>query len=182
MWTGRVARPEEDDLMRRYLLFAFVCLLGSSAAYAGNFGLQVDYNHFNAPEDSVFDFQNGGDFGLGARGYFGTSNLGLILSFDYYFVGQDIHDLKFYEFNGNLVLTFPTEGIRPYVGGGLGIARATFDTNFFADSETQTGKNILGGIKFGTGSINPFVEARYTWYGGDESFNNRFILTGGILF
>ena len=166
--------------MRRYFLVVFFFVFSCTAAYAG-FGLQIDYNTFIG-EDGNLEFLEGGDFGLGARGVFGTANLGLILSFDYYFVGEDIADLKFYEFNGNLAFTFPTEGIRPYIGAGLGLARQSVNTDFFSDSQTETGFNFLGGLKFGTGPINPFVEARYTVYSGDESFNNRFILTGGILF
>jgi opacity protein-like surface antigen len=150
-------------------------------AHAGGFGLQVDYNHFITDSDEFHVFE-GGDFGIGARGEFGTSNLALVLSFDYYFVAQEIEDLKFYELNANLQFTFPTEGFKPYVGGGVGLARASLGINFFDDSESETGWNILGGLKFGGAGINPFIEVRYTIYGDTEAFDNRFILTGGILF
>ena len=167
-------------MMKRLFLFLALSLLFSLNAHAG-FGLQVDYNHFETPEGDV-DFLEGGDFGLGVRSEFGTSTLALVLSFDYYFPESDLTDINFYELNANLAFTFPFEGFRPYIGGGVGIARLSFDEDFFVDSETQTGVNILGGLKFGGGGITPFVEARYVIYGDDEAFANRFVLTGGILF
>jgi opacity protein-like surface antigen len=165
---------------KRLFLFLALSFFFSLSAHAG-FGLQVNYNHFETPDGDV-TFLEGGDFGLGARSEFGTSSLALVLSFDYYFPDGEIKDVNFYEFNANLAFTFPVEGFRPYVGGGFGIARVTFDKNFFVDSESQTGINILGGIKFGGGGVTPFVEARYVIYGDEEAFANRFVLTGGILF
>lgn len=167
-------------MFKRLFLFLALSLLFSLSAHAG-FGVQVNYNHFESPEGDV-TFLEGGDFGLGARSEFGLSTLALVLSFDYYFPEGEIRDVNFYEFNANLVFTFPTEGFRPYVGGGLGIARASFDENFFVDSASQTGVNILGGVKFGGGGVTPFVEGRYVIYGDEEAFANRFVLSGGILF
>jgi opacity protein-like surface antigen len=165
---------------KRIVFCIFACFLFTAAAHA-DFGLQVSYNHFETPEGEL-TFLEGGDFGLGVRSEFGTSTLALILSFDYYFPESEITDVNFYELNANIAFTFPTEGFRPYVGGGVGIARVSFDEDFFVDSETQTGVNILGGVKFGGGGITPYVEGRYVIYGDDEAFDNRFILTGGILF
>jgi hypothetical protein len=81
-----------------------------------------------------------------------------------------------------LIYNFPNGGVRPYFGGGLVIARVSLDTDFFSDSNNETGWNILGGLKFGAGGINPFAEIRYVIYTGDETFNNRLVLSGGILF
>jgi opacity protein-like surface antigen len=167
-------------MMKGVFLFIALTLLCSVSAHAG-FGVQVNYNHFESPEGDLTIFE-GGDFGLGARSEFGTSSLAVILSFDYYFPDQEIGDLRFYELNANLAFTLPIEGFRPYFGGGIGIARVSFEADFFLDSETDTGINILGGIKFGGGIVTPFVEARYVFYDQDEAFTNRFVLTGGILF
>jgi opacity protein-like surface antigen len=170
-------------MMRKVNLF-LICLVltlfFSVRAHAG-LGVQVDYNHFETPEGEL-SFLEGGDFGLGVRSDFGTSTLALVLSFDYYFPDGQIRDVNFYELNANLVFTFPTEGFRPYVGGGVGIARVSFDEDFFVDSETQTGVNILGGVKFGGGGLTPFVEGRYVIYDEEEAFANRFVLSGGIMF
>lgn len=158
------------------VLFTAFCV----PAFAGGFGLQVDYNNF-VGDESIFENLDGGDFGIGARVEAG-STLGIILSFDYYFVGADIGDTKFYEGNANLAFWFPTGSVRPYIGGGVGFARTTFKlSNLFDESATKTGINILGGIKF-SGPVNPFIEARYVIYTGDNTFPNRFVLTGGIVF
>lgn len=164
----------------RPFLYCLVLMAFSVSAHAG-LGVQVDYNHFESP-DGELTFLEGGDFGLGIRSDFGTSTLALVLSFDYYFPDGQIEDVNFYELNANLVFTFPTEGFRPYFGGGVGIARVSFDQDFFVDSETQTGVNILGGVKFGGGGLTPFVEGRYVIYGEEEAFANRFVLSGGIMF
>lgn len=166
-------------MMKRIFIFVALTLLWSVSAHAG-FGVQIDYNHFESPEGDLAIFE-GGDFGLGVRSEFGVTSLALILSFDYYFPEQEIGDLKFFELNANLAFTLPIEGFRPYFGGGIGIARVSFDEGLF-DPETDTGINILGGIKFGGSIVTPFVEARYVIYGQDEAFTNRFVLTGGILF
>jgi opacity protein-like surface antigen len=167
--------------VKRLLILAVITFCFSLTAHAGGFGLQVDYNHFLNDNTNLQVF-NGGDFGIGARGEFGTAHLALVLSFDWYFINGEIKDLKFYEMNANLQFTFPTEGFKPYIGGGVGLSRATLGLNFFNESENETGVNILGGIKFGGPGINPFVEARYVMYGSTQAFNNRFVLTGGILF
>jgi opacity protein-like surface antigen len=161
--------------MKQKLTFlaAILTLFLSANVYAGGFGLNVDYNKFEDIDDH--------DWGLGARGVFGGS-LALIASFDYYFVDNNIGDEKFYELNANLAYTFPTEAVRPYIGAGAGIARETFNTDFFDDSQTELGFNVLGGLKFGSGRVNPFAEVRYVIYSGDETFPNRFVITGGILF
>jgi hypothetical protein len=166
---------------RALVLFVFSLLI-STACYAGGFGINVSYNKFQESEEAdPFDLEEEGEWGLGARGEFG-GNLALILSFDYYFPDDEIAEVDFYEFNGNLIYNFPTESIRPYLGAGAGLSRVSFDADFFDDSESEFGFNILGGLKFGAGGINPFVEARYVIYSGDETFPNRFILSGGIMF
>jgi opacity protein-like surface antigen len=167
---------------KRIVLFLFLSLILTTTCYAGGFGFNVDYNKFQVSDTAdLFDLEGNGDFGLGVRSEFG-GNFALVLSFDYYFPQSDIGSVDFYEFNGNLIYNFPTEGVRPYIGGGLGIARVSLDTDFFSDSSNETGWNILGGLKFGAGGINPFAEVRYVIYSGDEAFNNRFVASFGILF
>jgi opacity protein-like surface antigen len=167
---------------RRLMIFTVLTFVFSLSAHAGGFGLQVDYNHFLTDNNNNFQVFSGGDFGIGARAEFGTSHLALVLSGDYYFINGEINDLKFYELNANLQFTFPTEGFKPYIGGGVGLARASLGLNFFDESESETGWNLLGGIKFGGAGINPFIEVRYVIYGSTQAFDNRFVLTGGIIF
>jgi hypothetical protein len=161
--------------MKFKLLFivAVTGLLFAGNSYAGGFGLNVDYNKFKDADK--------GDWGVGARGVFGGP-LAFIASFDYYFVNDNFRDTKFYEVNGNLAYTFPTEAVRPYIGGGVGIARRSFKTDLLDISNSKVGFNVLGGLKFGYGRVNPFAEVRYVIYQKDQNFKNRWVITGGILF
>lgn len=167
------------EMMKRVflpVLFSLICV----PVFAGGFGLQADYNNFVGTHD-VFQNLNGGDFGLGARVEAGAS-LGIILSFDYYFVNQDFGDARFYEGCTNLAYWFPTGGVRPYIGGGASFSRQSLKiTDLLRNSKTEVGVNILGGIKF-VGPLNPFIEMRYVIYSGDLSFPNRLVITGGIVF
>lgn len=174
--------------MKRILLVAILCLVfGYSNAKADvDFGVQVDWNKFSG--------LNGSDPGIGARLELGES-FRFLATFDYYFVDADIlgdhpegnFDLKFYEVTGDLAYYFPTGPARPYLGAGASISKRTFNnvtlSNFFDDNKSNVGFNVLGGVKFNDGgTVEPFVEARGVFYGGNESFHNRFVLTGGIVF
>lgn len=67
--------------------------------------------------------------------------------------------------SGSAVYTFPSVGAKPYVVGGITWARAkcSGDDCVSDNSESDTGFNVGGGIRFG--SI--FAEARYISIGGD---------------
>ena len=169
------------------LALALFVVAGATPLSAGGFGIQFSYNNFADGDPSGDGFSIDGDqtdFGIGARIVFG-GNIHFIGSFDYYFIGEDVLDVfntKFYEYNGNLAYAFPTLVIRPYVGGGLGLARISFDGDQLDDSASELGVNVLGGVRFEIPIFSPFFELRYTFYSGDETLNNRFIVTGGILF
>lgn len=173
--------------MKRLALLFFVWMVCAGPAIADvDFGPQIDWNKFKEARN--------GDFGVGARLEVGGS-FRLITSFDYYFVDVDIlgpdvtpqndFNLRFYELNGDLAYYFPTR-VQPYLGAGLSLSKRTFDNvdlgNFFDDNKSELGVNVLGGVKFGTGPVKPFLELRGVFYGGGESFDNRIVLTGGIVF
>ena len=166
--------------IRRLFVFFVFSLLITSACYAGGFGFNVSYNKFEESDTDPLNFEPDGEWGLGVRSEFGGS-LALVLSFDWYFPDDEIADVDFYEFNGNLIYNFG-ESVRPYIGAGGGLARVSFNTDFFDDSESEFGFNLVGGVKFGGGPVNPFAEVRYVIYSGDETFNNRLVFSGGILF
>lgn len=180
------------------ILAAMLLLVAASETVAEtNFGLNLDWNKFDGSDES--------DWGVGARVDFGGSFRGQ-LSFDYYFTNagdlfdegdfnEDDLNLDFWEFNGNLLYAFPAGSVRPYVGGGIGIARRSLDVaNVFSDDRTELGFNLLGGLRFGGGGAEPFIELRGTFYGeGDEDilggdfgeaiqFPDRIVISGGILF
>jgi hypothetical protein len=96
-------------------------------------------------------------------------------AFDFYFAGdQGGADVTIYtiDLNGHYML--PTEAtFSPYVGGGLGITSSEVGNV----SNTDTGINLVGGIEFDTGSLQPFVQGQITL--GDF---DRIGITGGLLF
>lgn len=88
--------------------------------------------------------------------------------------------MRYLEVNGNLAYPIEMEGLRPYVGGGLNIARVgvSFDDPAFPDdSQTEVGLNLLGGLDFLLGSVSSFVETRFERGGGEQ-----FVLSAGVLF
>jgi opacity protein-like surface antigen len=160
----------------KFKIFILVILLVAycGSAHAGVlFGINGDY--------SKFVDANKGDWGIGARFLFG-GNLHLITSFDYYFTNR-LENLKFYEINGNLAYVWPTEVVRPYIGAGVGVSRQSFDTPLFSSDETKAGFNLLGGLRFGHGPVQPFAEFRYIFQKSGIIFSgNRFVVSGGLLF
>ncbi|PWT88126.1 MAG: hypothetical protein C5B54_11100, partial [Acidobacteria bacterium] len=136
-------------------LFLTTCLILVVSANSSSAGVQF------GPEGDWNKFSNvaSGDWGIGARLDAG-GDFRFIGSFDYYFVNTDIlgpnniftgtpnTNLKFYEINLNAAYRFPTEGVQPYLGGGISISKRTFNNvtlgNFFDDNKTQIGGNVFG--------------------------------------
>jgi hypothetical protein len=188
-------------LRKLVLVIAAVILLpfANDVMADADFGIQGSW--------SKTENANSGDWGVGARVAFGGSVRGII-AFDYFFVNADDlfdtddatsedFDLKFFELNGNVVYEFSGDSVRPYIGGGAGLARRSLDDieDVFDDDRTELGVNVLGGVEFGSGGVKPFVEVRWTFYPDDEGdigdvfdigdaiqFGDRFIFTAGILF
>jgi len=171
--------------IKRAVLLSFFLIFAASFSYAGGvqFGIQVDYNKFKDTE--------GGDPGVGARMVFGD-RFSFIGSFDYYFIDDNLNsNVKFYEFNGNLAFSLSVEAVEPYFGGGVNFSRVSFDDDVFGNSaDSEIGINLLGGVKFETGSVQPFGEFRYVLFPkGDEridedegDFNDRYVFSAGVLF
>jgi hypothetical protein len=119
------------------------------------------------------------DLGIGARANIGLPFTGLrvIPAFDYFF--PDREGLDYFEISGNVAYSIgvPNPALSPYVGGGLLIARTSWDLPEISRSNTDLGLNLLGGVRFGVGPIKPFAEARFAIV--DDS---QFIIAGGINF
>lgn len=156
---------------------AFVFVFAPAAEAQVSFGAQGSWGD---------DF----DLGLGARVEMPLPDLHeqvrAIGSFDYFF--PDIDNLTYWEINANGAFSIPIEGespFAPYVGGGLNIARFSFDTDAqvpgfeFDASSTEVGLNVLGGSTFpmADAAVTPFGELRIELSGGEQ-----FVLTGGVLF
>jgi len=81
----------------------------------------------------------------------------------------------------NVVLTVANSGtVRPYVLGGLGIYNLDFGGGF--DSETKFGINGGGGIEFGVGGFNTFVEARLHSIFTEDTNTNLVPVVFGVRF
>lgn len=159
--------------MRRYGLlgcFAVLLMVPSTSQAQVAFGPQVSW----ATEIE--------EIAVGARLQAGVpsllAGLQLIGSADYYFM--DCEDCSVLDFNANAAYSImPMSTLDLYVGGGLNIMRISDNFGEADISETDTGINILAGVKFPGSTIRPFAEGRYTLAG---DFENRFTITGGLLF
>lgn len=115
------------------------------------------------------------DFGVGARTLINvpSSNLEAVGSVDVFFPDGDVDWL---DINANLFYHFhlpDSPSVIPYLGGGLNLARLSVGDA----SNTETGLNIGGGLRFPGASVTPFVELR-----GVISDADQFVVTGGLLF
>ncbi len=88
----------------------------------------------------------------------------------------------FWQLSLNALLSFgPGILFTPYVGGGIGISRTSISVDipgFDSVSDTDTGLNLVGGVRFGVGPLRPFVQAQVTMLGDVELVT----LSGGLLF
>ena len=115
------------------------------------------------------------------------ASLKFIGSFDWFFIGdegcdEDGVNCTYWEINANGAVPLPVEGFSPYLGAGLNVAHGgvSFDDDALEDfesSDTEVGLNILGGLNFGLGGLNSFVEGRIELGGGEQ-----FVISAGLLF
>jgi hypothetical protein len=103
-------------------------------------------------------------------------------SFDWFFPGSHWGTgLSFWEINANATYDIHLSGVTgaaPYIGGGLNYAHLSADCAPFDCSASETGLNLLGGIRFHlTPSLNAYAEARAELRSG-----SAVVFTGGILF
>ena len=98
---------------------------------------------------------------------------------DFYFaddtrVGNREVDRSIYTVDLNAHYMFPTEEtFSPYAGAGIGITSSEVGST----SSTDTGLNLVGGVEFDTGTLQPFIQGQVTV--GDI---DRLGITGGLLF
>jgi len=121
------------------------------------------------------------EFFLGVDARIGLVALPVILNpaFDYYFTEGN---LNVYQFSINALYPLRYPGMRPYIGGGIGISRISIDRDgrrlgAFDRSDTDVGLNFIGGVVFRTGNLRPFAQGQITF--GDLDL---FTLSGGLLF
>ncbi|GIV59010.1 MAG: hypothetical protein KatS3mg043_0099 [Rhodothermaceae bacterium] len=118
---------------------------------------------------------------IGADARIGLVAFPLVLNpvFDYYFTDDP---LTFWQLGLNVLYPLNAPTVDLYVGGGLGINRASVDADFgdfgnFSASDTSVGVNLIGGATFNAGALKPFAQAQISL--GDVDL---FTLAGGLLF
>ena len=110
------------------------------------------------------------------------SNAFFIGQLDYYFdvcgdgFGADV-DCSMLEINPGLAVNLSGQNVKPYLGAGLNIARISVSSGGTSASDTETGINLLGGLKFGLGGMSAYSEARLSLGGAEQ-----LALTFGLLF
>ncbi len=121
------------------------------------------------------------EFFLGVDARIGLVALPVLLNpaFDYYFTEGN---LNVYQFSINALYPLQYPGMRPYLGGGIGISRISIGRDgrrpgAFDRSDTDVGLNFIGGVVFRTGNLRPFVQGQITF--GDLDL---FTVAGGLLF
>ena len=121
------------------------------------------------------------DLGIGPRLLVpvaaGDLQLHIAGSLDYFFpdTGPVDIDLTYVELHGNVLLDIPLAdaAVAPYAGAGLNYARSSASSV----STSEVGLNILGGMRFGSGGLSPFVEGRYS-----TAFDGQAVVSAGVLF
>lgn len=129
---------------------------------------------------------DGDDFYLGLQGRVGVAEitptvlLQLYPSASYYFVGdRGPYDFTVLNFSFDVPFEFVIDNsvLRPYAAPGLGIWYAHFDTPVGSDSDIDLSLNLLGGLLFALGNVEPFFELRIIIdHGADAE------LRGGVVF
>jgi hypothetical protein len=149
-------------MLRRFRQIALV--LGIATAMAG--AAQAQRPHIGGHLLYNFDVE---EFGIGAQFSYPLSRkLEFYPSFDYYFVDPG----SLWQLNADLKYKLREEHNWFYVGGGLGIARASVG-NF---DDTDVGANLFGGWETLIGQrVHPYLEGRLTL--ADDT---RFQLAGGL--
>lgn len=113
------------------------------------------------------------DLGVGGRllANIEDANLEFVGSADLYFPDGPT---DYWELNGNLFYHFhlpETPSVLPYLGGGLNVANISNGA-----TDTETGLNLGGGLRFPLDDVSPYVEARTVVGDADQS-----VLTIGLL-
>jgi len=128
-------------------------------------------------------FHDDADFGVGGFVAFPVPSLhedvAIVADFGIFFPDR----FDYWELNGNVQWSFPSDGghFTPWVFAGINIANASIDTGIdIIDeiaSDTEIGLNLGGGATFGTGPVRPFGGVKLELREGSP-----FALFGGVSF
>lgn len=125
---------------------------------------------------------DGDDVYLGLQGRVGVAEitssvlLQLYPSASYYFTDNNVTVLNF-SFDVPFEFVIENSMLRPYAAPGLGIWYVHWDTPVRSNSDIDLSLNLLGGLLFALGSVEPFFELRIIIdHGADAE------LRGGVVF
>lgn len=161
------------------------CFGGYDVGFAGKLGYFV-INGGDLKDtdlDDIFGDYDGNGIMLGAElDFYFNRMMGLAIMVDYYNVEEEFELLGYSSsikqvmapITVNLKIRFPTPGIKPYFGGGLGVyfwdAEASFQGDGLdvsvGENGTEIGFNVFGGVQLSPGAfISLFGEIRYHYLG-----------------
>ncbi len=168
--------------MRR--LFGFLVSVSGLLLLPGVTSAQVQVGPFAA-------FHDDADFGLGA--FVGVpleslyENLSFVGDFGLFFPGdrgRDRVDVDYWEANADALLRFPLQdpSFTPWVLAGLNFAHGSVgfgggNSDDYRGSDTEIGLNVGAGMTFNTGSMAPFLGAKFELSGGEGA-----VIFGGLSF
>lgn len=108
-------------------------------------------------------------------------------AFDYFLLDSQVDDnlgvdvdQQLYVLDANALYRFGVDNqtFTPYAGAGLGVYHSSVDSGDEGESHTDFGLNLLAGARFGSGTLQPFAQARIRTLADSDLFS----LTGGILY
>ena len=168
--------------MKKLALFALALAATFAAPRAeAQFSL-LPYIGYNTEDDTGFQVGIGTDF----VAPFNIANLDLSIrpSVEYQFFdlpdGVDV-DVTALQFNGDVVARFagsPT--LQPYGGAGIALFYQSFDDGDDSDSDTELGFNLFGGAEFSMGQLNPFAQARISFFDPEFGDYDPFAIQVGL--
>jgi opacity protein-like surface antigen len=172
----------------------------SSAAVAGAQGVTSATKPFSLgisggasiPTGDLSNYANTG-YNIGGHVALGTPALPISFRGDVNYdnfgaKGSGSSNAHIWSYTANAVYEVPTmTGIRPYVIGGVGgftpgASYSSGGTTVSANSSTQFGFDVGGGITIPLSGFNAFIEARYNHFNDNGSTTSFVPITFGIMF
>jgi opacity protein-like surface antigen len=179
---------------------AIAAIAVSSAAVAGAQGVTSATKPFSLgisggasiPTGDLSDFANTG-YNIGGHVALGTPALPISFRGDVNYdnfgaKGSGNSNAHIWSYTANAVYEVPTmTGIRPYVIGGIGgftpgASYSSGGTTVSANSSTQFGFDVGGGITIPLSGFNAFIEARYNHFNDNGGSTSFVPITFGIMF
>lgn len=167
-------------MLRKHLLalaLVATALIPSAADAQVRFGAQVGYG-------TETDLAVGARIDVALTNALSTkppfSNAFFLTSFDFYFPDCPAGaDCTYWELTPALAVPFAVQGspMRPYLGAGITIARASVSAGGTSADNTEAGLALIGGLKFPLSTMTAFTEARITISDADQ-----LTLAFGLLF